>query len=227
MKITSLSVSSSLSPSVLGQSFARRAALVAVAGSFALLPVVALAAGGEAHGDGEHAKTDQQGLIADALQGKIAGGVAILVFITAFAVLATLVWPTIVKGLQDRENKIKDEIDAAEMARSQAKDALEQYQQSLAKAREQAQAEIDKARQQAQQISAELRAKADVELSAMREKAMKDIENAKRSAVSEVYEQSTQLATIMASKILQRNVQTEDGDRIFQESLRQLQAMKN
>jgi F0F1-type ATP synthase membrane subunit b/b' len=42
-----------------------------------------------------------------------------------------------------------------------------------------------------------------------------------------VYEQSTQLATIMASKILQRNVQVQDGDRIFQESLRQLQAMKN
>jgi F0F1-type ATP synthase membrane subunit b/b' len=61
----------------------------------------------------------------------------------------------------------------------------------------------------------------------MREKAMKDIENAKRAAVSEVYEQSTQLATIMASKILQRNVQVQDGDRIFQESLRQLQAMKN
>jgi hypothetical protein len=31
----------------------------------------------------------------------------------------------------------------------------------------------------------------------------------------------------MAGKILQRNVQVQDGDRIFQESLQQLQAMKN
>jgi F-type H+-transporting ATPase subunit b len=208
-------------------SLSTHAAAVAVAGTFALLPLVALAAGGEGHGDGEHAGIGQQGLIAEARQGKIAGAVAIVVFLTAFAILAIKVWPTIVKGLQDRENKIKDEIDAAELARSQAKDALEQYQQSLAKAREQAQGEIDKARQQAQQISAELKAKADVELGAMREKAMKDIDNAKKAAVSEVYEQSTQLATIMASKILQRNVQVQDGDRIFQESLRQLQAMKN
>lgn len=205
--------------------FAARATFGVVACAMTMLPTIVLAAGGEAHGDGVH--PDQQGLIAELRQGKIAGVVAIVVFLTAFGILAIKVWPTIVKGLQDRENKIKDEIDAAELARSQAKDALEQYQQSLAKAREQAQAEIEKARSQAQQIAAELKAKADVELGAMREKAMKDIENAKRAAVSEVYEQSTQLATIMASKILQRNVQVQDGDRIFQESLRQLQAMKN
>jgi F-type H+-transporting ATPase subunit b len=137
------------------------------------------------------------------------------------------VWPKISKGLDDRAQKIKDEIEAAELARQQAKDALEQYQQSLSQARTQAQAEIDKARAQAQQIAAELKAKADVELSAMREKAMRDIDNAKRTAVSEIYDQSTQLATIMAGKILQRNVQVQDGDRIFQESLQQLQAMKN
>ena len=217
-------------PSHLTRAARTHAVSLACAATFALLPLVALAADGAAHGDthaaGEHG-VGQQGLIADALKGKIAGATAIVVFLTAFAILALKVWPTIVKGLQDRENKIKDEIDAAEMARTQAKDALEQYQQSLAQARSQAQGEIDKARAMAQQISAELKAKADVELGAMREKAMRDIENAKRTAVSEVYEQSTQLATIMASKILQRNVQVQDGDRIFQESLRQLQSMKN
>jgi F-type H+-transporting ATPase subunit b len=209
---------------------ATHATSLACAAVFTLLPLVALAGDAAAHGgaggDG-HGGVGQQGLIADMLKGKIAGVTAIVVFLTAFALLATLVWPTIVKGLQDRENKIKDEIDAAELARTQAKDALEQYQQSLSQARTQAQAEIDKARAQAQQISAELKAKADVELSAMREKAMRDIDNAKRTAVSEIYDQSTQLATIMAGKILQRNVQVQDGDRIFQESLQQLQAMKN
>jgi F0F1-type ATP synthase membrane subunit b/b' len=67
----------------------------------------------------------------------------------------------------------------------------------------------------------------DAELSQMREKAMKDIEQAKRSAVSELYEHSTQLATTMAGKILGRQVTAQDSDRLFQESLRQLESMRS
>jgi F-type H+-transporting ATPase subunit b len=141
--------------------------------------------------------------------------------------LGLFIWPKIGGALDDRANKIREEIEAAEMARSQAKDALEQYQQSLSQARAEAQKEIDKARAQAQVIAADLRANADRELSAMREKALRDIDSAKRSAVAEVYEQSTQLATTMAGKILQRNVTTQDTQRLLDESLAQLQTMKN
>jgi F-type H+-transporting ATPase subunit b len=200
-----------------------RALVVSVAfAAIAAAPSVVLAAGGDAHGGHEAV-----GALPTAKQGLATGITALVVFALAAAFLGVFVWPKISKGLDDRAQKIKDEIEAAELARQQAKDALEQYQQSLSQARTQAQAEIDKARAQAQQIAAELKAKADVELSAMREKAMRDIDNAKRTAVSEIYDQSTQLATIMAGKILQRNVQVQDGDRIFQESLQQLQAMKN
>jgi F-type H+-transporting ATPase subunit b len=63
---------------------------------------------------------------------------ALVVFAVVFAVLATKVWPTITKGLDERANKITGEIEAAENARKQAKDALEQYQQSLKQARAEA-----------------------------------------------------------------------------------------
>jgi F-type H+-transporting ATPase subunit b len=180
-----------------------------------------------AAGGGEGAHGDQQGLIAELRQGKIAGAVAILVFLTAFTILALKVWPVITKGLQDREDKIRDEIEGAEMARKQAKDALEQYQQSLAQARAEAQKEIDKARAQAQIISAELKAKADIELSAMREKAMRDIDNAKKAAVAEIYAQSSQLATTMAGKILRRDINAGDTQRLLDESVAQLAGSRN
>jgi F-type H+-transporting ATPase subunit b len=194
----------------------------AMGAALAVLPAMAMAAGG-----GEGAHGDQQGLIAELRQGKIAGVVAILVFLTAFAILALKVWPVITKGLQDREDKIREEIEGAEMARKQAKDALEQYQQSLAQARAEAQKEIDKARAQAQVIAAELKAKADVELNAMREKAMRDIDNAKKAAVAEVYSQSAQLATTMAGKILRRDVNAGDTQRLLDESVAQLAGSRN
>jgi len=160
-------------------------------------------------------------------QGLATGVTAVIVFALVAAILGMFVWPKIAKGLDDRAQKIKDEIDAAEMARKQAKDALEQYQQSLAQARAEAQKEIDKARSQAQIISAELKAKADVELTAMREKAMRDIENAKKTAVSEIYAHSTQLAATMAGKILRREVNTGDTQRLLEESVQQLAGSRN
>jgi F-type H+-transporting ATPase subunit b len=170
---------------------------------------------------------DQQGVIADLKQGKIAGGVAVVIFLIVFTILATKVWPTITKGLSDRENKIRDEIEAAEMARSQAKDALEQYQQALAQARAEAQKEIDKARAQAQAIAADLKAKNEADINAMRERAMKDLEAARRAAVAEVYAQGTQLATMMAGKILRREVTAGDQSALLEESLRAMNASRN
>ena len=87
--------------------------------------------------------------------------VAIGVFAVVFVILAKAVWPKILGGLKDRENKIREEIEGAELARQQAKDALEQYQQSLAQARAEAQKMIETTKAQQATLAAELRAKAD------------------------------------------------------------------
>jgi F-type H+-transporting ATPase subunit b len=166
------------------------------------------------------------GAIPTLKEGLASAVTALVVFAIVFAILALKVWPTISKALDERATKIKDEIEAAEMARAQAKDALEQYQQSLSQARAEAQKEIDKARAQAQQIAAELKAKADVELGAMREKAMKDIDAAKRAAVAEVYTQAAELSTSLAGKILKRNISASDNQGLIEESIRQLQTTR-
>jgi F-type H+-transporting ATPase subunit b len=192
-----------------------------VAGLLASLSLTAmtLAAGGEGH--------EAVGAIPSVKQGFWTGITALVVFAIAAAVLGLFVWPKISAGLDERAKKIKDEIEAAEMARAQAKDALEQYQQSLSQARAEAQKEIDKARAQAQAIAAELKTKADAELNAMREKAMRDIDNAKRAAVSEVYAQGSALAATMAGKILKREVNASDTQRLLEESVRQLEGARN
>src|SRR5262249_25875987 len=152
-------------------------------------------------------------------QGLMPAIVTIVVFSIVLAVLGTKVWPTIAKGLSDRENKIRQEIESAEQARRDAKAALDQYQKSLADARAEAQKMIEATRAQQATLAAELKAKADVELNQMRERALKDIEAAKRAAVSEIYSHSTGLATAMASKILKRTVTPGDTQQLVEESL--------
>ncbi|MBL8760873.1 MAG: F0F1 ATP synthase subunit B [Phycisphaerae bacterium] len=192
---------------------------IALALSTILAPALAAAA------DDAHA--DKQGAIATVSQGVASAITALVVFAVVFAVLAGKVWPTITKGLDERARKIRDEIEAAENARKQAKDALEQYQQSLNQARAEAQKMIEQARTQQVALAAELKAKADVELGQMRERAMRDIEAAKRAAITEMYTQQANLSTAVASKILRRELNAGDQDALVQESLRELTSTNN
>jgi len=189
------------------------------AAAFLVLPAITAFAADDPHA---HLPVNTNAL-GDAKAGFYTAVTALVVFCIVFAVLATKVWPAISKALDERAGKIREEIEAAEMARAQAKDALEQYQQSLAQARAEAQKMIETTRAQQATLAAELRAKADAELNAMRERAMRDIETAKRAAVAEIYNMGTALAVSVASKVLRRNVTSDDTQRLVEESLQQLQ----
>lgn len=183
---------------------------------------LALAAGGQAGGEGP-----QDNAVATPAQGIASAVTALIVFGIVFAVLAVKVWPVIGGALDERASKIRNEIEAAELARKQAKDALEEYQKSLTQARAEAQRMIEQARSQQATVAAELKAKAEAEVAALRSAAMRDIEAAKRAAVTELYAQSATLATTIAGKILKRQINSGDHQQLIEESLGQLQGMKN
>lgn len=199
--------------------------MVARFAKLALAVLPAMTTFAQEHAAEGHEAHEDVGALATWKQGFPVAITALVCFALVFAVLATKVWPVIAKGLDERADKIRREIEAAELARKQAKEALDEYQRNLQQARAEAQRMIDQTKAQQAQLAAELKAKADVELSAMREKALKDIEAAKRAAVSELYEQSAQLATTLAGKILKRNITASDHQALIQESLGQLQGL--
>ena len=182
------------------------------------------------HG-GEHAAGHEAmpkaGVVPTVTEGITPMLVAIGVFLVVFAILSLKVWPTIVKGLKDREMKIRNSIEEAEMAQQQARQALEQYERNLASARAEAQKMLDDAKTQQQAITADLKQRADGELAQMRDKAKRDIEAAKAAAIAEIHSHATSLATTMASKILKREINAGDQQRMIQESLQEMVASRN
>lgn len=182
--------------------------------SMLLLPTLALA-------------SEEVGALPNVKQGLVTGITAILVFLIVVAVLGAKVWPAISRGLDDRNDKIRSEIEAAEKARRQAAEALAQYESSLAQARAEAAKLIEQTKAQQTQLAAELRAKSEIELNAMRERAVKEIQQAKQAAVGELYADATNLATMVAGKILKREINSQDQQRLVEESLGQLQGMRN
>jgi F-type H+-transporting ATPase subunit b len=185
-----------------------------------------LAADDPAHAGHDHA-VPTPGVLPTAGEGIAPMIVTLLVFGAVFFILSATAWPKIVKGLKDREQKIRSEIEAAEQAQKRAKEALQQYEKNLADARAEAQQMLDQARAQQQQIATDLKAKADVELTAMRERARRDIDAAKNAALNELYAESAKLATNIAGKILQREVTPGDQSRLVEESLRELAGTRN
>lgn len=147
---------------------------------------------------------------------------ALVVFLLAFGILYVKVWPQIVKGLDDRDNKIRQEIASAEAAREKANNALKEYEASLAEAREEAGRMIAKAREDAKAAADDLRARNDAELTELKSRARREIESAKQAAIAEIHAKAADLATAAASKILQREINAGDQQSLVEQSLQEL-----
>jgi F-type H+-transporting ATPase subunit b len=148
----------------------------------------------------------------------------LIVFGVTFWLLKSQVWPRITSALDEREKKIREEIQQAEESREQAKAVLAEYEKSLAQAREEANQMVAKAKQDAKAVADELRSRNEGELAELKDRAMREIEAAKKAAITELHEESVVLAMSIARKILQREITTDDQRRLVEESMKELAA---
>lgn len=191
-----------------------RLAIVMAWATVALFAAPALAAGGEGDGDpGSKLLTPD---VKSALFN-------LAMFICLLAVLGKFVWPVILKGLQDREQKIAGDLTAAEQARADADKLKAEFDAKLADAQAESRKMLDDARADAEQLRAKLKADTEAEMANLRQRAADDIDRAKQAALQEIYATSAELATAVASKILQRQVDDSDTQRLVEQSLAELQ----
>jgi F-type H+-transporting ATPase subunit b len=186
-----------------------------VAGTVLMMTTAVLAEGSEAHPE----------LLAKPETAVPAMIASLIMFGLLIFILKKLSWGPILKGIADRETKIRTEIEAAENARAQATQALDDYQQELAKARGEANAMIQQARGDALRVGEELRAKNEAELIALKKKATGEIEAAKRDALNAIYQEAATLSTQIAGRILGREFKASDHAKLVQESLSQLDSL--
>lgn len=152
-------------------------------------------------------------------------GVAVwnlLIFLIVLGLLGKFVWPVILKGLQDRENKIRSDLEQAQQAAAQAQATLEQYKEQLAQARKEAQQIVEQSRADAQKVAADLREQAQQEIAQAHQRAQAQIRNAKEQAVAELYAQAATLATQVAGRILQRELRPQDQQALVEQSISEL-----
>ena len=90
----------------------------------------------------------------------------LVIFLCVLAILSKFVWPSVLGGLQAREEKIREDLQAAEKANSDAKALLADYQAKLDEAASQVQTMLADARRDADAAGQKIVAEAKEEAAA-------------------------------------------------------------
>ena len=149
----------------------------------------------------------------------------LIVFTALVFLLGKYAWGPIAAGLQKREDKIRGDIEAAERARYQADASRRQYEEQMSGAEQRVRDLLAQAQADGQQVATRIRMQAQEEAEEIKERAMRDIEQSRREAVEQVRVEAATLATAVAEKILRREVNRDDQQRLINESLTEFQTV--
>ena len=178
---------------------------------------------GEIHGDGDHkhVEIDEHYLhteeLHDELEGcfeapspiipelneVIWGGGAFLIL---FVVMVKKGFPAVKAAMDARADKIRDDLDAAEKAKTDAQSVHADYEARLADAKNEASRLIDEARGAADQVRADLVAKADADISDMKSRAASEIEASRQQAIADLRAEVAGIALGAAEKVVQSSL---------------------
>ena len=153
--------------------------------------------------------------------------ITLVIFAALVAVLGKYAWGPISKSLETREQKIRDDIEAAERARSQADASRREYEQQMGGAEQRVRDLMAQAQADGQQLATRIKMQAQEEAEEIKERAMRDIEQSRREAVEQVRTEAATLATAVAEKILRREVNHDDQQRLIDESLSEFATVGN
>ena len=139
---------------------------------------------------------------------------AILLF-----VLYKFAFPGILSVLEEREKKIKNSLDEAEAHRMEAERRLKEYEARLAGASREAEGILAAAKERTQRLMEENEQRLTAEAERIKGDATREIDHERRKAIQEIRTQTTDLALMVAEKVVQRSLTDADHRRLADEAL--------
>jgi F-type H+-transporting ATPase subunit b len=128
----------------------------------------------------------------------------------AFVVLLVLMWkfalPPVRNMMKQREDRIRDDLERAERARTEAEEELANYRRQVADARNEASRILDEARQSADEVKRQVQAQAEADAGEIRNRAQEDIRLATDRAQADLQHRVAELSIELAEKIVERNL---------------------
>jgi len=150
----------------------------------------------------------------------------IVTFLVLLALLAKFAWRPLLQALESRQERIQKSLEDAERARQE----LERLQQESAKIMQQARIEaesiVTQTRADAERLREELKQKAKDEADNILRNAQQQIQLQTRQAIQQIRHEVADIAVLLASKLLERNIAKEDNARLIDDTLKQIEVTK-
>jgi len=152
---------------------------------------------------------------------------SIIVFLGLLFILSRTAWPKMLQGLEKREHDIAAAIEEAR----KAKDEASQLRASMQQEKEKLQAEVNdiiaRARTDAERLKAQREAEAEALLATERERFEREKTTAHDQALHDILTQTAELAALVSSKVIRRQLTPEDHRALVDEALNELQQAAN
>jgi F-type H+-transporting ATPase subunit b len=143
-------------------------------------------------------------------------------FAILFFVLYKFAFPGILATLEEREKKIKDSLDQAERHRSEAERKLREYEGKLNAASKEADGIMAAAKERAQRLLEENEQRLTAEAERIKGDATREIDQERRKAIQEIRAQTTDMALMVAEKVVERSLNDADHRRLADQALEAL-----
>ncbi|MDH4153011.1 MAG: F0F1 ATP synthase subunit B [Nitrospira sp.] len=137
-------------------------------------------------------------------------------------ILYKYAFPGILSVLEEREKKIKDSLDLAERHRSDAETRLKEYEAKLSAAGKEAEAILAAAKDRAQRLLDENEQRLTADAERIKGDATREIEQERRKALQDIRTQTTELALMVAEKVVQRSLTEADQRKFADDALEAL-----
>lgn len=163
-----------------------------------------------------------EGLVVAAAQGITWGDALyqLLAFLVLMWLLKKFAWGPLMNVMKKREEHVANEIDQAEKARKEAEKLLAQHQQMVKEARQQSQEFIEQAKLQGETQKEEIITAARQEAERLKESARLEIQQERENAVKALREQVASLSVLIASKVIEKELNEKDQEALIQEYIK-------
>ena len=132
-------------------------------------------------------------------------------------ILRAVAYKPVARLLQQRSDKIRNELNKAEADRKAAEQTLADYKAQLSDAHKKAQEIVDKANVTARQEHDVAVAETRREIERMKASAQAEIENERNRAFDEMKSQIVSLSLAAAGKVVSKNIDTKENDKLVNE----------
>ena len=139
-------------------------------------------------------------------------GWSVITFLIVCFVLTKLAWKPLLKALDEREARIRESLEAADLARAETEQLHKEHQALMAEARKEATAIVEEGKRDAVVVKDGILADARRETEGLATRAKAEIERAKELAVHDLHTRAVEISYQVAEKLIQKSLTREDHE---------------